>query len=165
MDTGTLCYLAGLKDPEHAASGPMGGPIMEAAVLSEIIKTFTHRGIDPQIYFWRTSAGSEVDILVQTTSGMVPIEVKLSATPQSAMAATIKSFQKVLSKKHRRECGAGLRPPSWQHQITARAECHSPTLHRIVTTPANTQPHGACLFSFNSITYARPASKAVNNNQ
>ena len=98
MDTGTLCYLAGLKDPEHAASGPMGGPIMEAAVLSEIIKTFTHRGIDPQIYFWRTSAGSEVDILVQTTSGMVPIEVKLSATPQPAMAATIKSFQKDIGR-------------------------------------------------------------------
>src|SRR5450759_1006639 len=28
-DTGTLCYLTGLKDPEHAASGPMGGAIME----------------------------------------------------------------------------------------------------------------------------------------
>ena len=24
-DVGTLCYLAGLKDPAHAASGPMGG--------------------------------------------------------------------------------------------------------------------------------------------
>ena len=58
------------------------------------ISTLTHRGIDPQIYFWRTSAGAEVDILVQTTSGMVPIEVKLSATLQPAMAATIKSFQK-----------------------------------------------------------------------
>jgi hypothetical protein len=93
MDTGTLCYLVGLKNPEHAASGPMGGPIMEAAVLAEIIKTLTHRGIDPQIFFWRTSAGAEVDILVQTPSGMIPIEVKLSATPQPAMAATIKSFQ------------------------------------------------------------------------
>lgn len=27
-DVGTLCYLTGLKDPEHAASGPMGGAIM-----------------------------------------------------------------------------------------------------------------------------------------
>jgi predicted AAA+ superfamily ATPase len=24
-DTGTLCYLAGLKDPQHAAAGPLGG--------------------------------------------------------------------------------------------------------------------------------------------
>jgi len=40
-----------LKDPEHAASGPMGRPIMETAVLSEIVKTLTHSGIDLQIYF------------------------------------------------------------------------------------------------------------------
>jgi predicted AAA+ superfamily ATPase len=58
-DVGTLCYFAGLKDPMHAASGPMGGAIMETAVLSEIIKTLTHRGIDPQVYFWRTTAGTE----------------------------------------------------------------------------------------------------------
>jgi uncharacterized protein len=57
MDVGTLCYLTGLKDPSHAASGPMGGAIMETAVLSEIIKATTHNGIDPQVYFWRTTAG------------------------------------------------------------------------------------------------------------
>ena len=92
-DVGTLCYLAGLKDPAHAASGPMGGAIMETAVLSEIFKTLTHRGIDPQIYFWRTLAGMEVDFVVEATTGLVAIEVKLSATPRPAMAAAIKTFQ------------------------------------------------------------------------
>ena len=92
-DVGTLCYLAGLKDPAHAASGPMGGAIMETAVLSEIFKTLTHRGIDPQIYFWRTLAGTEVDFVVEATTGLVAIEVKLSATPRLAMAAAIKTFQ------------------------------------------------------------------------
>lgn len=92
-DVGTLCYLSGLKDPAHAASGPMGGPIMETAVLSEILKTLTHRGIDPQVYFWRTSTGAEVDIVVETAGKLVPIEVKLSATPRPAFAAPIKRFQ------------------------------------------------------------------------
>ena len=93
-DVGTLCYLAGLKDPAHAASGPMGGAIMETAVLSEIFKTLTHRGIDPQIYFWRTLAGTEVDFVVEATTGLVAIEVKLSATPRPAMATAIKTFQR-----------------------------------------------------------------------
>jgi len=92
-DVGTLCYLAGLKDPTHAASGPMGGAIMETAVLSEIVRTLTHRGMDPQLYFWRTMAGTEVDFLVETAGGLVPIEVKLSATPRPTMAAAIKIFQ------------------------------------------------------------------------
>jgi predicted AAA+ superfamily ATPase len=98
-DVGTLCYLTGLKDLEHAASGPMGGPIMETAVLSEIVKTLTHRGIDPQVYFWRTSTGTEVDILIETARSLIPIEVKLSATPRPAMASSIKAFQEDLGDK------------------------------------------------------------------
>ncbi len=92
-DPGMLCYLTGLKDPEHAASGPMGGPIMESAVLSEIVKTFTHRGEEPQVYFWRTSAGSEVDIVIEVNGKVIPIEVKLSGTPRSNMASSIRAFQ------------------------------------------------------------------------
>ena len=98
-DVGTLCYLAGLKDPAHAASGPMGGAIMETAVLSEIMKALTHRGIDPQLYFWRTVAGTEVDIVVEAGAKLVPIEVKLSATPRPAMAAAVKTFQKDFGDK------------------------------------------------------------------
>ena len=99
MDVGTLCYLTGLKDPGHAASGPMGGAIMETAVLSEIVKAITHMGIEPRVYFWRTSAGTEVDIIVETEGKLVPIEVKLSATPRSEMASSIKAFQTALGDK------------------------------------------------------------------
>ena len=93
-DVGTLCYLAGLRDPEHAAAGPMGGAILETAVLSEIVRTLTHRGMDPQVHFWRTRAGTEVDFIIDTATGPVPIEVKLSATPRPAMAAAIGTFQR-----------------------------------------------------------------------
>ena len=98
-DTGTLCHLAGLKDPEHAASGPMGGAIFETAVLSEITKTYLHRGDEPQVHFWRTSQGSEVDIVISTGQGLVPIEVKLSATPRPPMADAIRTFQRDLGTK------------------------------------------------------------------
>ena len=92
MDVGTLCYLSGIKDPEHAALGPMGGAIMETAVLSEIIRTSVHQGIEPQVYFWRTSTGKEVGFVVGTRNKVVPLEVKLSATPHPRMASGIKSF-------------------------------------------------------------------------
>jgi len=93
-DVGTLCYLTGLRDPEHAASGPMGGQILETAVLSEIVRTLSHRGIDPQVYFWRTSAGSEVDFIVESENTLIPIEVKQSSTPRPAMASSIGTFLK-----------------------------------------------------------------------
>jgi predicted AAA+ superfamily ATPase len=98
-DVGMLCYLAGLRDPAHAASGPMGGAIFETAVLTEIVKTYLHRGEEPRVYFWHTSTGTEVDILVETRGSVVPIEVKLSATPRPAMAKGILALQADLGKK------------------------------------------------------------------
>ena len=98
-DVGILCHLAGLKDPQHAASGPMRGAIFETAVLMEIIKTYLHRGKEPRVYFWRTAAGAEVDILVEVNGHLVPIEVKLSATPRPAMAKGITILQADLGKK------------------------------------------------------------------
>ena len=98
-DTGTLCYLAGLKDPGHAAAGPLGGAIFETAVLSEIIKTFVHRGDEPEVYFWRTSTGSEVDFILNVGGRLIPIEVKLSATLHPSMAGSILAFQEDIGGK------------------------------------------------------------------
>ena len=98
-DVGTLCHLIGLRDPEHAALGPMGGAILETAVLSEIFKTLTHCGLTPRIYFWRTLSGSEVDFVVEVAGRLIPIEVKLSATPRPSMARSIRNFQRDMGDK------------------------------------------------------------------
>lgn len=93
-DVGTLCYLVGLRDPEHSMAGPMGGIILETAVVSEVFRTLNHRGKEPQIYFWRTSTGLEVDLVVDSGGHLIPIEVKLSTTPSRGMAKSIEVFQK-----------------------------------------------------------------------
>ena len=98
-DVGTLCHLVGLREPDHAASGPMGGVILETAVLSEIIRTLVHRGLEPRVYFWRTSTGREVDFVVEADQKLIPVEVKLSGTPRPAMAAGIKTFRDDLGRK------------------------------------------------------------------
>jgi hypothetical protein len=77
----------------------MGGAIFETAVLIEIYKTLACRGETPRLYFWRTSTGVEVDILVETETALVPVEVKLSSTPLPAMAAAIRSFREDLGSK------------------------------------------------------------------
>ncbi|WP_457571130.1 ATP-binding protein [Desulfovulcanus sp.] len=98
-DTGTLCHLVGLKDPEHAAHGPMAGAIFESAVISEIFKRFLHHGQDPHIYFWRTAAKTEIDIIIDLGVRLIPIEVKLSATPTPSMARNIVTFLKDFKDK------------------------------------------------------------------
>jgi hypothetical protein len=98
-DTGMLCYLAGLKDPEHAAVGPLGGAILETAVLLEIVKAFVNRDEEPRVYFWRTAAGVEVDLVVEAAGRLIPIEVKLSSSPTPAMANAIRTFREDLGER------------------------------------------------------------------
>jgi hypothetical protein len=93
-DVGTLCYLAGLKDAEHAMSGPMGDAIFETAVVCEIMRRLSGRGERPNLYFWKTATGVEVDLIVETGGRLLPIEIRTSATPDRLMARNIASFQK-----------------------------------------------------------------------
>jgi len=98
-DVGTLCYLVGLKDAEHALAGPMGGALMETAVVNEVVRTLTHQGKELPIYFWRTSTGQEVDLIIDTGRKLVPIEVKLSTTPNHSMVKGIETFRKIFKEK------------------------------------------------------------------
>jgi predicted AAA+ superfamily ATPase len=98
-DTGTLCHLAGLKDPLHAAQGPLGGAIFETAVVAEVLKAYLHRGETPRLHFWRTSTGIEVDLLVETERGLVPVEAKATSTPRPGMAAGILSLRRDLGDR------------------------------------------------------------------
>jgi predicted AAA+ superfamily ATPase len=91
-DVGTLCYLAGLRDPKHAADGPMGGAIFETAVVAEVVKSLLHRGEEPQVYFWRTARGDEVDLVVATPRGLVAVEAKATSTPRPPMARGLLAF-------------------------------------------------------------------------
>ncbi len=98
-DVGMLCYLTGLKDPEHASAGPLSGAIIETAVLSEVLKWSVHRGTEPHLYFWRTSRGAEVDIVIERQGRLIPIEVKQTSTPRPKMASGILSFMDDYSSK------------------------------------------------------------------
>ena len=93
-DTGLLCYLVGLRDTEHAAFGPMGGAIFENLVVAEFFKIYIHRGEEPSLYYWRTSAGSEVDLVIETQDQLIPIEIKLSETARLEMSKEIVNFLK-----------------------------------------------------------------------
>ncbi|MCS6843584.1 MAG: DUF4143 domain-containing protein [Caldilineales bacterium] len=48
----------------------------------------------PALYFWRTAAGSEVDVIVEHHTRLIPLEIKTSATPRPDMAREIAAFQR-----------------------------------------------------------------------
>lgn len=80
MDTGLVCYLSGILDEGHALQGPMAGELFETACVSQFYKRFSAL-VDPcSLYYYRSTDGLEVDLLIETAKKIYPIEIKLSST-------------------------------------------------------------------------------------
>ncbi|MBW1690663.1 MAG: DUF4143 domain-containing protein, partial [Deltaproteobacteria bacterium] len=73
-------YLLGLHASEPTLQGPMIGPLFETMVVSEWIKAFYHRGERPELYYWRSKAGVEVDLIIDRNGRLYPIEIKATST-------------------------------------------------------------------------------------
>lgn len=85
LDTGLLCYLLRIREPSELVTHAMKGHIFETFVLAELYKAFAHRGETPPLYFWRDKTGHEVDVVIDTGSRLIPIEIKSSETVGSAL--------------------------------------------------------------------------------
>lgn len=92
MDTGLICYLVGLQDEDHLLNGPMAGALFETACVTQCLKRFTALGDTCSLYFWRSTDGHEVDLLVETGKGLYPIEFKLSSTVTPGHAQSLKKW-------------------------------------------------------------------------
>ena len=60
--------------------GPMRGPVFETMVVAEWVKAFHCRGERPELYYWRSKAGTEVDLIIDRNGRLYPVEIKATAT-------------------------------------------------------------------------------------
>lgn len=79
VEPALACFLAGWRTVEQLWFGPQAGAIFENAVLSEILRYFAHRGRVVDICFARDRDGHEIDFIVETRRGVLPIEVKMGS--------------------------------------------------------------------------------------
>lgn len=93
MDTGLLCYLLRIREPAEIVTHAMKGAIFETFVLAELYKAFVHRGEAPPLYFWRDQSGHEVDVVVDTGTRLIPIEIKSSETIDRSFFDGLKFYQ------------------------------------------------------------------------
>ena len=81
LDTGLCAYLTQWSSPESLEAGAMAGAILETYMVSEIIKSYWHNGLNPALYFYRDKEKREIDLLIEQDNQLFPIEFKKSASP------------------------------------------------------------------------------------
>ncbi|MCY3821070.1 MAG: DUF4143 domain-containing protein [Gammaproteobacteria bacterium] len=84
-DTGLVCWLLGIRQPEQLHSHHLRGPIFETWVVSEMLKHRTNRGLTGGVSFYRDSNGAEVDLVIDRPAGLSLIEAKSSTTASSSL--------------------------------------------------------------------------------
>jgi uncharacterized protein len=83
-DIGLVNYLVGIRDFQLLRNGPMAGPIFENAVISEIRKGKSAMGIKPELFFWRSQSGIEIDLITLENGRYTPHEIKLTGNIKPA---------------------------------------------------------------------------------
>lgn len=56
------------------------------------------KGKRPDIFFWRSHEGLEVDLIIQIRTKLHPVEIKLTATPNLKHLEPLNRFKKVAGK-------------------------------------------------------------------
>ena len=79
-DTGLVCALVGIQNAQQLNYHPLTGSLFENFVMSELIKYRYNRAKLNNLYFWRDNIGHEIDVIVEITSGLFPIEIKSGKT-------------------------------------------------------------------------------------
>jgi predicted AAA+ superfamily ATPase len=80
LDTGLATFLMGLHAREPTLKGPTFGALFETMIVSEWVKAFCHRGEKPELYYWRSKSGLEIDLIVDRNGILYPMEIKSSST-------------------------------------------------------------------------------------
>lgn len=95
-DTGLAAFLTGFKNWEGVTRHPMIGALWETHVVMQVVKHFFSQGKTVPLWFWRTSQGEEVDLLIERGGQFIAIECKYTEQADQGslkgMKALVKSY-------------------------------------------------------------------------
>ena len=91
-DVGLGAFLAGLTDAGEVRRHPLAGALLENLVLTQLLAWREVELPRPHISYWRTAAGAEVDFVIESARGLLPVEVKASPRARPEACRSIEGF-------------------------------------------------------------------------
>lgn len=102
-DTGLASYLLGMNESDENSfqiEDTIRGQLLENFVIMELKKQITWSKTKPEVYYYRTHDGVEVDILLENEKGhIVGIEIKSNSTVNTSDFKGLYSVADTLGKK------------------------------------------------------------------
>jgi predicted AAA+ superfamily ATPase len=91
-DSGLVHYLLRTTSLDQLLVHPQMGHSWESMVIEQILRQFDMIGERVEPSYYRTCAGAEVDLVLQGTFGVIPIEIKHTQAVRSKQILGIRNF-------------------------------------------------------------------------
>jgi hypothetical protein len=91
-DPGLGAHLGGLGSPEALEADPLSGAFLENLVLLGLLAWRETASPRPEVHYWRTRQGREVDFVIESGRRLLPIEVKAAREVKVSDAAPVEAF-------------------------------------------------------------------------
>jgi uncharacterized protein len=96
LDCGLAAHLIGITKPEQFTVHPLAGALFESMVVAEVLKERRNRALAPNLFFWRDSAGGEIDLIIEDDgSNPIPVEIKMGQTLAGDWFGSLQKFQRL----------------------------------------------------------------------
>lgn len=105
-DTGLAAYLTRWLTPETLANGAMSGAFFETFVISEILKSYSNRGIDYRycVSYYRgrdkkKTSENEIDLIIEENGTLYPVEIKRNSRVTADQTSAFSVLDGIPDKK------------------------------------------------------------------
>ena len=82
LDTGLACHLTKWIDYKALVAGAFSGSILETWIITELLKSYWHNGLEANFYYYGDNDQREIDLIIESSNKLYPVEIKKTASPK-----------------------------------------------------------------------------------
>lgn len=97
-DPGLAAWLLGVESSEQVAIHALRGALFETWLVADLLKARCNLGLASNLYFWRSKAGLEVDVIAERGDRLVPIEAKSGETLVSDFFTSLRRWSELAGR-------------------------------------------------------------------
>lgn len=91
-DTGLINYFLKIQTVEDLKYHPQFGRIWEIFISEQLIRHFNNKVQNIEYYYYRTHNRTEIDLIIETQTGLIPIEIKSGLSNSKRQIQTLQRF-------------------------------------------------------------------------
>lgn len=93
-DTGLINYFLRIQNENDMKAHPQFGNIWEIFVIEQVLRHFQNNAERVAYFYYRTQNQAEVDLILETDFGLIPIEIKAGSVTPKKQTIALETFIK-----------------------------------------------------------------------